>query len=60
MVGFARLVPGDVFEVTIRHGPQKWKTKGRIKASGQQWDTENSVFKALVGDVFLIKVKLKK
>ncbi|XP_050408049.1 rho family-interacting cell polarization regulator 2 isoform X2 [Patella vulgata] len=56
MAGFARLCPGDVFEVTIRHGPQKWKTKGRIeKNNTQKWDMPEFTFKALVGDVLSIK-----
>lgn len=56
MAGFARLCPGDVFEVTIRHGPQKWKSKGRIeKNNTQRWDTPEFTFKALVGEILLIK-----
>ncbi|KAK7479780.1 hypothetical protein BaRGS_00028960, partial [Batillaria attramentaria] len=56
MAGFARLCPGDVFEVTIRHGPQKWKSKGRIeKNSTQRWDVPEFTFKSLVGEILLIK-----
>ncbi|ESO97691.1 hypothetical protein LOTGIDRAFT_103971, partial [Lottia gigantea] len=56
MAGFARLCPGDVFEVTIRHGPQKWKTKGRIeKNNTQKWDIPEFTFKSLVGDILTIK-----
>ncbi|XP_076450883.1 rho family-interacting cell polarization regulator 2-like isoform X2 [Babylonia areolata] len=56
MAGFARLCPGDVFEVTIRHGPQKWKTKGRIeKNSTQRWDVPEFTFKCLVGEILIIK-----
>ncbi|XP_052800054.1 rho family-interacting cell polarization regulator 2-like isoform X3 [Mya arenaria] len=56
MAGFARLCPGDVFEVTVRHGTQKWKTKGRIEKTGnQKWDTPEFNFKAVVGDIFNIK-----
>lgn len=58
MAGFARLCPGDVFEVTVRHGTQKWKTKGRIEKTGnQKWDIPEFNFKAVVGDIFNIKVK---
>ena len=57
MAGFARLCPGDVFEVTIRHGPQKWKTKGRIEKTGtQRWDVPEFTFKSLVGEILVIKV----
>ncbi|KAL8580671.1 hypothetical protein ACOMHN_004713 [Nucella lapillus] len=56
MAGFARLCPGDVFEVTIRHGPQKWKTKGRIeKNNTQRWDIPEFTFKSLVGEILVIK-----
>lgn len=56
MAGFARLCPGDVFEITVRHGMQKWKTKGRIEKSGnQRWDNPEFTFKALIGDVINIK-----
>ncbi|XP_053384673.1 rho family-interacting cell polarization regulator 2-like isoform X2 [Mercenaria mercenaria] len=56
MAGFARLCPGDVFEVTVRHGTQKWKTKGRIEKTGnQKWDVPEFNFKAVVGDIFNIK-----
>ncbi|KAL4224801.1 Family with sequence similarity 65 member [Mactra antiquata] len=56
MAGFARLCPGDVFEVTVRHGTQKWKTKGRIEKTGnQKWDIPEFNFKAVVGDIFNIK-----
>ena len=58
MAGFARLCPGDVFEVTIRHGPQKWKTKGRIeKNNTQRWDVPEFTFKSLVGEILVIKVR---
>ncbi|RWS27301.1 protein FAM65B-like protein [Leptotrombidium deliense] len=55
--GFARLCPGDVFEVTIKHGDnQKWKTKGRILKNGNQtWDSQQVLFKAHIGDVLAIK-----
>ncbi|XP_059161938.1 rho family-interacting cell polarization regulator 2-like isoform X2 [Physella acuta] len=56
IAGFARLVPGDVFEVVIKHGAQKWKTKGRIeKNNTQRWDTPDFTFKSLVGETLSIK-----
>ncbi|BFZ04133.1 hypothetical protein BsWGS_07172 [Bradybaena similaris] len=56
MAGFARLVPGDVFEVVIKHGGQKWKTKGRIeKNNTQRWDSPEYTFKCLVGETLNIK-----
>ncbi|XP_064601476.1 rho family-interacting cell polarization regulator 1-like isoform X2 [Liolophura sinensis] len=56
MVGFARLCPGDVFEVTLRYGSQKWKSKGRVeKDSSQKWEVPDFVFKALLGDIISIK-----
>ena len=57
MAGFARLCPGDVFEVTVRHGTQKWKTKGRVEKGGnQKWEIPEFTFKAVVGDIINIKV----
>lgn len=50
--GFARLCPGDVFEVTLKHGRQKWRSKGRVGRDGAQtWDNSRAVFKALLGEV---------
>lgn len=56
MAGFARIAPGDVFQVTVVHGHQKWKIKGRIGLTMQSWDKDSYVFKALLCDVFNIKV----
>ncbi|KAL5006333.1 hypothetical protein ScPMuIL_015139 [Solemya velum] len=56
MAGFARMCPGDVFEISIRHGSQKWKAKGRVEKTGaQKWDNAEFTFKALVGDIMNIK-----
>lgn len=56
MAGFARLCPGDVFEIVVKHGHQKWKSKGRIEKNGtQRWDHPDFKFKAVIGDVFNIK-----
>ena len=59
LIGFARMVPGDVFEVLIRHGHQKWRCRGRIGLTQQTWDSDAFHFKALVGDVFNIKVRAR-
>ena len=56
LAGFARLIPGDVYQVSITHGQQKWKTKGRVGNNTQHWENDTFLFKALVGDVFAIKV----
>ena len=56
LVGFARLIPGDVYEVTTRMGLQKWKTKGRIRMNAQQWDNDMFVFKVNLQDILRIKV----
>ncbi|XP_069133439.1 rho family-interacting cell polarization regulator 2-like isoform X1 [Argopecten irradians] len=56
MAGFARLCPGDVFEISLKHGAQKWKSKGRVEKTGaQRWDNAEYTFKALVGDIIHIK-----
>lgn len=54
--GFARLCPGDVFEVTVKHGRQKWRSRGRVGRDGAQtWDNSRAVFKALIGEVLHLK-----
>ncbi|XP_071514839.1 rho family-interacting cell polarization regulator 2-like isoform X4 [Panulirus ornatus] len=54
--GFARLCPGDVFEVTLKHGTQKWKSRGRVcKDNTQTWDNQRTVIKGLIGEMLLIK-----
>lgn len=57
MVGFVRLCLGDVFEIVVKYGYQKWKFKGRIEKNGiQRWDYLDFKFKVVIGDVFNIKV----
>ena len=56
LVGFARLMRGDTFEVSLRYGQQKWKTKGRVGEVTQEWHNNSITLRALVGDVFNIKV----
>lgn len=56
--GFARICPGDVFEITVKYGPsQKWKSRGKILKDGlnQFWENQQVVFKALLGEVLNIK-----
>ncbi|XP_055329430.1 rho family-interacting cell polarization regulator 2-like [Paramacrobiotus metropolitanus] len=56
IAGFARLCPGDVFEIIIRHGPQKWKSRGTVnKDATQTWDHESVIFKSLLGDILHVK-----
>ncbi len=57
IAGFARIAPGDTFEVCIKHGHQKWKTKGKTVADRtQKWDSERSQLKVLLHEAMEIKV----
>ena len=56
--GFARICPGDVFDITTKYGEQqKWKIRGKILKDGnQKWDgSKRVVFKALLDEVLSIK-----
>lgn len=54
--GFARLCPGDVFEITLRHGSQKWRTKGKIGRDGSQtWDSAKFTFKVMIDELLFIR-----
>lgn len=55
--GFARICPGDVFEITIKYGDgQKWKSRGKIlKNNDQVWDNQSVTFKALIDSVLSIR-----
>lgn len=57
IAGFARLAPGDVFEVQLRCGAQKWKSKVKIGSDKKQsWEAEVVIFKCLLEDLLEIKV----
>uniref|UniRef100_A0A670XTW9 RIPOR family member 3 n=1 Tax=Pseudonaja textilis TaxID=8673 RepID=A0A670XTW9_PSETE len=57
LVGYARLCPGDQYEVFIRLGRQKWKIKGKILTDDSQtWDEEEKVFIPNLHENFEIKV----
>ncbi|XP_057210950.1 rho family-interacting cell polarization regulator 2 isoform X2 [Triplophysa rosa] len=57
LAGFARLCPGDQYEIFMRYGRQRWKLKGKIEANSKQsWDGEEMVFTPLITDLINIKV----
>ncbi|XP_017160079.1 RIPOR family member 3 isoform X3 [Poecilia reticulata] len=57
LIGFARLCPGDQYEVVVRLGRQRWKIRGRIESDdSQSWDEEEMVFLPHVYHNFEIKV----
>ncbi|XP_051927004.1 rho family-interacting cell polarization regulator 2 isoform X3 [Hippocampus zosterae] len=57
LAGFARLCPGDQYEIFMRYGRQRWKLKGRIEANSRQsWDGDGMVFMPLISDFINIKV----
>uniref|UniRef100_A0AAZ3NWV2 Rho family-interacting cell polarization regulator 2 n=2 Tax=Oncorhynchus tshawytscha TaxID=74940 RepID=A0AAZ3NWV2_ONCTS len=57
LAGFARLCPGDQYEIFMRYGRQRWKLKGKIEVNSRQsWDGEEMVFTPLITDLINIKV----
>lgn len=57
VMGFARVMPGDKFEVTMRLGNQKWKSFGRVGKDGTQaWSDDEKSFKVYTCHSFIIKV----
>ncbi|XP_036757882.1 RIPOR family member 3 isoform X9 [Manis pentadactyla] len=56
LVGYARLCPGDQYEVLMRLGRQRWKLKGRIESDDSQtWEEEERAFIPTLHDNFEIK-----
>ncbi|XP_075427372.1 RIPOR family member 3 isoform X2 [Ascaphus truei] len=57
LVGYARLCPGDHYEVLLRLGRQRWKLKGKIETDdSQMWDEEERLFIPNLCENFEIKV----
>ncbi|XP_004687536.1 PREDICTED: protein FAM65C [Condylura cristata] len=57
LVGYARLCPGDQYEVLMRLGRQRWRLKGRIESDDSQtWDEEERAFTPTLHENFEIKV----
>ncbi|XP_038428518.1 RIPOR family member 3 isoform X3 [Canis lupus baileyi] len=57
LVGYARLCPGDQYEVLMRLGRQRWKLKGRIESDDSQtWEEEEKAFIPTLHENFEIKV----
>ncbi|XP_029632331.1 RIPOR family member 3 isoform X4 [Salmo trutta] len=57
LIGFARLCPGDQYEVVIRLGRQRWKIRGKIQTDDRQsWDVEEMIFLAHIHENFDIKL----
>ncbi|XP_038552854.1 RIPOR family member 3 [Micropterus salmoides] len=57
LIGFARLCPGDQYEVVVRLGRQRWRIRGRIESDDtQSWDEEEMVFLPHIHRNFEIKV----
>ncbi|XP_054980292.1 LOW QUALITY PROTEIN: rho family-interacting cell polarization regulator 2 [Sorex araneus] len=57
LAGFARLCPGDQYEIFMKYGRQRWKLKGKMEVNGRQsWDGEEMVFLPLIAGFISIKV----
>ncbi|KAG5836432.1 hypothetical protein ANANG_G00254660 [Anguilla anguilla] len=57
LIGFARLCPGDQYEVLVRLGRQRWRMRGEIQTDDRQsWDEEEMVFLPHIHENFEIKV----
>ncbi|XP_008319118.1 RIPOR family member 3 isoform X1 [Cynoglossus semilaevis] len=57
LIGFARLCPGDQYEVVVQLGRQRWKIRGKIQSDDtQSWDEEEMIFLPHIYHNFEIKV----
>ncbi|KAK7916318.1 hypothetical protein WMY93_012079 [Mugilogobius chulae] len=57
LIGFARLCPGDQYEVVVRLGRQRWRIRGRIESDDTQtWDQEEMAFLPHLNHNFHVKV----
>ncbi|XP_053311855.1 rho family-interacting cell polarization regulator 2-like [Spea bombifrons] len=57
LAGFARLCPGDLYEVFMTYGCQQWKLKGKIEAKNlQSWDGLDMFFRPSINSLFSINV----
>ncbi|XP_061689868.1 RIPOR family member 3 isoform X2 [Syngnathoides biaculeatus] len=57
LIGFARLCPGDQYEVVVQLGRQRWRIRGRIQSDdAQSWDEEEKLFLPHIKHDFQIKV----
>jgi len=59
LFGYARLVPGDNCEMQLKYGAQKWRCKGKIGDTSQSWEPQSFSLKAVINDVFNIRVDIK-
>ncbi|CAD5227389.1 unnamed protein product [Bursaphelenchus xylophilus] len=57
IIGFARLASGDIFEVSVKHGSQKWKTRGKTQPDrAQRWDSPGHNFTCYPDHPIMVKV----
>ncbi|XP_028399707.1 rho family-interacting cell polarization regulator 2-like isoform X2 [Dendronephthya gigantea] len=55
--GFARLCPGDNFEIFLRNGiGRKWKAKCKIERDGQKWTENNIEVKGSLKDGLYLRI----